>query len=1005
MNIYALFPLVAIVAYIPLLLTVAGSRPWHRRHTLFILFLIPAMMWSLADYLWRSNIYPEQSLVLGRLTVIFFATMAVQFYCFASSFYAPGQRRWLPFAYISLAAVIILLEMGFILRGVESEGEKLFPVYGPGIFLMAGFLLMLLFRTVYIFWKRLKTLDNPVIYNQIVSLLFGLGSLTVFTFLALVPFGREYPISHFGNIINAFILSYAVIRHRLVDIRLVLRQGTAWLGLTIIGTVSFWLILIILHSLFGFELDLAASFVATIVGVIVAIFVYRVRGYFFELMTRAFQGPTYEARQKLSEFANKIHNVFSLKEQGGELLTLLTQAIGIKKAGLLFPETGSEDFRIQFIEPRERDSGLSGLRLSENNPVVRYLEREQKPLSRDNMSIMPSFLGLWLQEKEEIESKEIELFVPLISRDRLIAILVLGKKHSGRYRLDEFNLLEDVTGRVAVSMEKEYLREQLREREEELSIINSSSAILTSSLDIQEIFGSFIDELKKVIATDWASIVLIQDDALWCIALSSKVGSSYAVGDRIPMEGTGTGWVVTHRKSLIEPDLAKERKFSTGENFYRAGLRTLVYLPLVAKGNVIGAFIVASQKPSAFNQRQVKLLEQLAAQIAMPLENAQLYAKAEKKARIDELTGLLNRRSLDEMIDNEISRHSRYGGVFSLAILDLDSFKAFNDSYGHLSGDRLLKDVGHIIKGAVRTADHAFRYGGDEFAILLPQTNIDAALQVTERVRQKIAEEPDTGKVPISASIGVASWPDDGISHTDIIAAADMTLYRAKRAGGNQSYCASGTLAPLFNESDAAGEHNIDDSILSVIYALSDTVDSRSDYTHSHSKKVTEYAMALAKALKLEPARITKVEACALLHDIGKVGLSDDILNKPGDLTAEEWEKVRSHPEMGSALARRVPQLAHCADGILHHHEWYDGSGYPNGLKGGKIPLEARILAIADSFAAMTSERSYSDTLTHAQALQQLKQCAGTQFDPELVERFIAIYEGSLTGTRKKARR
>ena len=178
----------------------------------------------------------------------------------------------------------------------------------------------------------------------------------------------------------------------------------------------------------------------------------------------------------------------------------------------------------------------------------------------------------------------------------------------------------------------------------------------------------------------------------------------------------------------------------------------------------------------------------------MPLENSQLYAKAEKKARIDELTGLYNRRSLDEMIDSEISRHSRYGGVFSLAILDLDSFKSFNDTYGHLAGDTLLQEIGHNIKSAIRNADYAFRYGGDEFAILLPQTTIDAALQVVERVRKKIAESIHSDKIPITASIGLASWPDDGISHTDIIAAADVTLYRAKRSGGNQSLCASGLL-------------------------------------------------------------------------------------------------------------------------------------------------------------------------------------------------------------------
>ena len=186
-----------------------------------------------------------------------------------------------------------------------------------------------------------------------------------------------------------------------------------------------------------------------------------------------------------------------------------------------------------------------------------------------------------------------------------------------------------------------------------------------------------------------------------------------------------------------------------------------------------------------------------------------------------------------------------------------------------------------------------------------------------------------------------------------------------------------------------------------MVNALSDTVDSKSYFTHNHSKRVTDYALAIAKALKLDTVEMTKLEACALLHDIGKISISDDILNKPGKLTVEEWDIVKTHPQLGATIASRIPQLAPCVGGILHHHEWYDGSGYPDGLKGEDIPMEARILNIADAFTSMTSERPYAETMTHEQAIEELKRCAGTQFDPYLVEQFVA----SITKTRKKARR
>jgi len=990
MNIYALFPLIATIAYIPLLVTTISSRPWQRRHLLFALFLIAAMMWSLADYFFRSNFYPQHNFLLFKAILILFTWMVVQFHCFASSFFAPGQGRWLPFAYGSLAMVIAVVVLGYVPEGVVASGDKLYPEYGRGVVFMAVPLLTLFFRNVYLFWKRLRILDNPVLYNQIISLLIAPFVLLVFTLATLLPWGREFPISHFGSIINAFFLSYATIRHQLVDIRFILRRGLVWISLGVVGAVGYWLLLFILHIILRFDLDLTTVSAATIAAVLVSMFVYRLRGFFFETIGKALRRQSYDYRQKLSDFASKIHHIFSLSEQGGELLMLVTKAIRCRKAGLLFLEVGSEDFTARLIEPNQSDDPLFSLRLKGHSPIVEYLRRERKPLTRQNLAVLPEFRSLWEQEKEAIKSSDIELFMPLISRGKLIGILVLDKKQTGRYLLEDFNLLEDVTNRVAVSMEKEYLREQLRQREEELSVINRSSAIITSSLDIQRIYDSFIQELKKVVDVSWAAICLIEENEILFLALSSEIGSAWQAGERVPIKGTATEWVVAHRKAIIESDLSQEGRFKTGQYHLRQGVRSIAYLPLIVKDEVIGSLIIASCRPDAYSQRHLNLLERLTSQIAMPIENSRLYAKVERRARIDELTGLLNRRSLDEMITSEIGRHSRYGGVFSLIILDLDSFKAYNDNYGHLAGDKLLRKAGDIMKSAVREADQAFRYGGDEFAILLPQTTIEAAQQVGERIRKRVASAISTGYLPVTTSLGLASWPADGIGPNDIIAAADTALYNAKRSGGNQSHRASGAML-LPDDTMAVYGGNTDSEALSAIYALAATIDARDHYTRSHSKKVSEYAVALAEALKLEPLEINRLSTCALLHDIGKIGISDDILNKQGELTAKEWEVIKMHPQLGATIVNHVPQLVPCLPGILHHHERYDGSGYPKGLKGEKIPLEARILAIADAFAAMTSERTFSDPLSGEEVIKEIKRGAGTQFDPKLAKVFLSI--------------
>ena len=1001
MNVYVLIPLVAVIAYVPLLITTVSSRPLRKQQKLFSLFLTAAILWSLSDLLLRADFLPQYNMLMGGLIMIMFHWMGVQLHCFASSFFAPGQGRWLPFAYASLAGVIAIAALGYLPEDIVASGSKHYPVYGKWVLFVFIPLLTLAVRDIYVFWKRLKVLANPVLYNQIVALTLTISVLIVFGVTALLPWGREYAIVHFGSIINAFILSYATVRHQLLDIRIVLRRGLAWVSTGVIGIASYLVLLFIFNTVLHFDLDMTAMLIATLIAVLVAIFIYRMHGYLFVTMGKVFQGQSYDYRQKLSDFAVKIHNVFSLREQGGELLKLVSKAIGCKRACLLFLEVGSDDFTTQFVEPRGKDNPLSGLRFRGNSPIVEYLGREQKLLTREHLDILPEFRSLWEQEKAEIKSTDIELLVPLISRDRLIGILALEKKQSGRYSLEDFHLIEEVTKRVAVSMEKEYLQECLREREEELSVINRSSTIITSSMDIQGIYDSFIGELKKVVDVSWAAIVLIEENDIYFLALSSEVGSAWKAGERVLGKDSATEWVVNHKKTVYEPDLSKESRFGTAEYHLKQGIRSIVYLPLIAKGKAIGSLIIASRQPNAYSQRHVTLLEQLAYQIAMPVENSRLYAEAEEKARVDELTGLLNRRSLDEMIASEVGRHSRYGGVFSIIILDLDSFKAFNDNHGHLAGDRLLRHVGSVLKSTIRTADQAFRYGGDEFAVLLAHTTTDNAYEVAERIRSRLASEVEAEYAPVTASLGLASWPINGISANEVIAAADAALYHAKRSGGNQGYLASVTLPPLDDPVVGSGEVQESES-LGTIMALAATVDSKDHYTGSHSKKVKEHAVALAEALNLEPLEISRLETCSLLHDIGKIGISDDILNKRGKLKAEEWATIKAHPETGATIASHARELAPYIAGILHHHERYDGSGYPKGLKGEEIPLEARILAIADAFAAMTSERAYSDALPWEEAVKEIKRGAGKQFDPHLVEVFLSVVSAAPVKTTGK---
>jgi diguanylate cyclase (GGDEF)-like protein/putative nucleotidyltransferase with HDIG domain len=329
-------------------------------------------------------------------------------------------------------------------------------------------------------------------------------------------------------------------------------------------------------------------------------------------------------------------------------------------------------------------------------------------------------------------------------------------------------------------------------------------------------------------------------------------------------------------------------------------------------------------------------------------------------------------------------------------MIDADLFKAYNDVHGHLAGDEVLRRIAKYIKGSIRGIDLAFRYGGEEFMVIVPEARSDDALKVGERIRKTIASKASIKTTPVTVSLGISNWPADGVMKEETVRAADTALYKAKQAGRNRT-CLSTEVGKTGIK--VIGVELARSQTMSIIYALAATLDAKDHYTYGHSKKVSDYAVALAEELGYVQDRVEIIRAAGLLHDIGKIGIPDSILNKEGPLTAEEWEPVKTHPKLGIEILKHVVDLAECLPAILHHHEHYDGNGYISGLKGENIPIEARILSIADAYDAITSPRPYHNQLPLQDALDELKRCAGTQFDPELVEIFCKIM--SLTSSKR----
>jgi diguanylate cyclase (GGDEF)-like protein/putative nucleotidyltransferase with HDIG domain len=366
---------------------------------------------------------------------------------------------------------------------------------------------------------------------------------------------------------------------------------------------------------------------------------------------------------------------------------------------------------------------------------------------------------------------------------------------------------------------------------------------------------------------------------------------------------------------------------------------------------------------------------------------AALVADQRRLAITDGLTGLHTRRFFEAQLPLEIQRSHRSGVPLAVIIVDIDRFKSINDQYGHPAGDAALVEVAARLQVAARAGDVLARYGGEEFALLLPDARPEDLPGIAQRLREEVASTPiavtsDTW-IAVTVSIGVASYPEHSDLEGGLIAVADRALYAAK-SGGRDRVVVGVAARGGPHASDADAE------MLQYLFQAADQVDTALS-NYQHSKAISLWAMVMAAELGADLATIRRAALAGRLHDVGKIVIPQSILAKPSALNADDWRVMREHPDHGYRLASAVPGFQEVAEAIRQHHERYDGTGYPQGLSGKSIRLEARLIAVCDAWAAMLSDRPYQVMRTPAQARQELVRCRGHQFDPEIVDLFLAL--------------
>jgi diguanylate cyclase (GGDEF)-like protein/putative nucleotidyltransferase with HDIG domain len=689
-------------------------------------------------------------------------------------------------------------------------------------------------------------------------------------------------------------------------------------------------------------------------------------------------------------------------------------------------------FFIAFDHPRSREIQLEmevidGERLpkrsrASGNHMIEYIVRTGQPLLLcENFKEEAQRLGF-----QPLRNFGSVCAVPLIRYDRTVGVMAVHSAKEHAFDAGHVEFLRVLASEAGIAMENARLFEEEQKKSRQLTLINNVSSHAITTLDPDEMLAKIAAEMEKHLSYDHIGIAILDYSAKELVVQAEAGARREAVGRRIVLGEGLVGQVARSSQTTVVREVTP-----SSPRLVLPGSVAGVALPVTYGEQFLGILYVESSTPCEFPDTDVALLRTLADLFAGALHNALTFQKAQEQAITDGLTGVKTHRFLMEALSAEWKRSTRANRPLALVLMDLDRFKFVNDFYGHLEGDVVLQRVGHILEQNCRRSDVVARYGGDEFVILMPETSVEQARQLANKLRGWIASDLLLRDKNITASFGIAAFPVHGSTPQELIQIADSSMYLSKHQGGNlvssaeqgdpndrkrwkkdvlEAYLGV-TLKRLFSTGpeafeeiyrrleqftrslreqggDAAGD-TLPPAVVETVTSLAFAIDAKDHYTQGHSQKVSAYSVMIAQALGLTPVELEEIRLAGLLHDIGKVGIPEAILNKSGPLDATEWETMKTHTDLGARILEPLKPMIRIREMVRHHHEFYDGTGYPLRLEGDQIPYGARVIAIADAYDTITSERTYKKARTPEDAFAELERCAANQFDPEIVRVFI----------------
>ena len=502
--------------------------------------------------------------------------------------------------------------------------------------------------------------------------------------------------------------------------------------------------------------------------------------------------------------------------------------------------------------------------------------------------------------------------------------------------------------------------------------------------DPDALFALVCERAAELLGADAAAVVRF--DGLRGVIVGQAGSGLIPSEQRLDEAGSASLVAQTGTTARIDDYAAATGAFAA--RMAQAGLRSAVAAPVRVRGVLWGCIVVVSARPRGFATSAERLLERFASLVSVALSNVQTRAELEHQASTDGLTGLANHRAFQERLHDEHLRAVRHGRPLSLIVLDLDDLKTLNDHRGHAAGDEALREVARAFASCRRAGDMQARIGGDEFALIAPETTAADAVALAERLRRAAHVALRAREFTVTLSAGVCDLSAPATSPHDLFHFADSALYHAKHGGHDQTVCYLPDEHQLSNTQRE--RHYRRARTLTGLTALVRAVDAKDASTHDHAQRVANVAERLAEKLGWAPERCARLREAALLHDVGKIGIPDAVLANPGALTDDEYTLIKTHPTIGARITEEVLDPEQVS-WVRHHHERPDGRGYPDGLTAADIPGGALVIGAADAFDAMTAGRSYQTARATDDVLYEMRALAGVQFDATVIEALAAL--------------